>query len=200
MIKTTINLYSADLLPAKLRLSFQRMMMMVAGLLVVSFVSWMLGYWLVSNVEADRAKVSTEKQQLDTQKQQLELQVSARVPEPELVARVELEQQRLELKKLLSTEINQRDNVISRGYSSLLTDLASVSDGSVWLSHIAVNEQRFEFEGFGSKPQSIPKWVEALKHTETLKGYAFSTMTMNRGESQPLAFKLSSTPEVEAKQ
>ncbi|MCL1068476.1 fimbrial assembly protein [Shewanella olleyana] len=200
MIKTTVNLYSADLLPAKLRLSFERMMMMVAGLVFISLFSWAIGYWLVSGLEADVAKVSAQKSQLDEQKIQLEQQIANRVPDPELVARVELEQQRLDLKKLLSTELNQRDNVISRGYSNLLTDLASVSDGSVWLSRIAVNEQRFEFEGFGAKPQSIPKWVEALKHTDTLKGYAFATMTMDRGESQPLAFKLSSAPEVEAKQ
>ncbi|WP_299569182.1 fimbrial assembly protein [uncultured Shewanella sp.] len=200
MIKTTVNLFSADLLPAKLRLSFQTLMLMVGGLVLISILSWSIGYWLVSSLEADMAKVSAEKSQLDIQKQQLEQQIANRAPDPELVTRVELEQQRLELKKLLSTELNQRDNVISRGYSNLLTDLASVSDGSVWLSRIAVNEQRFEFEGFGAKPQSIPKWVEALKHTDTLKGYAFATMTMDRGELQPLAFKLSSAPEVEAKQ
>ena len=199
MIKTTVNLFSADLLPAKLRLSFQRMMMAVGGLIVVSLLSWAIGYWLVSSLDAEVTTVSAEKSQLDNQKEQLEQQISQRAPEPELVAQVELEQQRLELKKLLSTELNQRDNVISRGYSNLLTDLASVSDGSVWLSRIAVNEQRFEFEGFGAKPQSIPKWVEALKHTDTLKGYAFATMTMDSGESQPLAFKLSSAPEVESK-
>ncbi|ARD20777.1 MULTISPECIES: PilN domain-containing protein [Shewanella] len=199
MIKTTVNLYSADLLPAKLRLSFQRMMMAVGGLIVFSMLIWAIGYWSVTGLNAEVSSVSAAKSSLDTQKNALELEISTRAPDPELVASVELAQQRLDLKRLLSGELKQRENLISQGYSNLLTDLASVSDGSVWLSQININQQHFEFEGYGAQPQSIPLWVEKLKHTETLKGYAFSTMTMDRGESKPIAFKLSSTPDVEVK-
>ncbi|WP_144212298.1 PilN domain-containing protein [Shewanella donghaensis] len=199
MIKTTVNLFSADLLPAKLRLSFERMMMAVAALVVITTIIWSIGFWSVSGLEKTHAQISKEQQRFNEQKSDLELQISNRKPDAGLVSRVELGQQRLELKRLLSAEIKQRDNMISRGYSGLLTDLASVSDSSVWLKRIVINEQQFEFEGFGAHPQSIPLWVERLKNTETLKGYAFATMTMDRGDDQPLAFKLSSTPEQGAK-
>jgi hypothetical protein len=74
-----------------------------------------------------------------------------------------------------------------------------VADSSVWLSHITIEQQnndaqRIEFEGYGRHPQSIPLWIDKLKTTSTLKGYAFSAMTMDRGEAQPLAFKLISQP------
>ncbi|MFS1424456.1 MULTISPECIES: fimbrial assembly protein [unclassified Shewanella] len=200
MIKTTVNLFSVDLLPAKLRLSFERMMLAAAAVVVLSLIAWGVGFWLESTLASQHGALSKQKLQLDNQKAALELQLSTRQPDADLVAKVELEQQRLELKQLLSDEIKQRDNMISHGYAGLLTDLASVSDSSVWLNRIVINQQYFEFEGFGSHPQSIPLWVERLKTTETLKGYAFATMTMDRGENQPLAFKLASTAEQGAKQ
>ena len=199
MIKTTVNLFSADLLPAKLRLSFERMMIAVGALVVIGLVIWFIGSWSVSGLKEANVNSINNQQQLNNQKSALELDISNRKPDADLVAKVELEQQRLDLKTLLSAELELRDNMISRGYSGLLTDLAEVSDNSVWLSRIVINKQHFEFEGFGTHPQSIPLWVERLKTTETLKGYGFATMTMDRGDDQPLAFKLSSTPEQEAK-
>jgi Tfp pilus assembly protein PilN len=144
-------------------------------------------------------QVSRERNRLNDQKTQLELQIAARQPDANLVAKVELEQQRLDLKKLLKDELSQRNTLISQGYSPMLTDLAAVADANVWLSHITIEQQdtdvqRIEFEGYGRNPQSIPLWIDKLKTTSTLKGYAFSAMTMDRGEAQPLAFKLISQP------
>jgi Tfp pilus assembly protein PilN len=199
VIKTAVNLYTTDLLPKRQRLTFLSMMLTLIFLSGCSALLYVIGLWHADELQTLSQQASSNKNRLISQKTQLEQQIAARKPNADLVAKVELEQQRLALKKLLKDELSQRKTMISQGYSPMLTDLAGVADSSVWLSHISIEQQkndaqRIEFEGYGRNPQSIPLWIDKLKTTSTLKGYAFSAMTMDRGEGQPLAFKLISQP------
>ncbi|WP_350431980.1 fimbrial assembly protein [Shewanella sp. H8] len=158
-----------------------------------------VGLWNTDELQVLNQQENSKKNSLTEQKNQLEQQIAERKPDAKLVAKVELERQRLDLNKLLKDKLSQMDMLISQGYSPMLTDLAAVADNSLWLSHITIEQQsndvqRIEFEGYGRNPQSIPLWIDKLKNTATLKGYAFSAMTMDRGEAQPLAFKLISQP------
>ncbi|MCT8988004.1 PilN domain-containing protein [Shewanella phaeophyticola] len=199
MIKTSINLYSVDLLPQKQRLTLSRLIQVLVLLVMVSICFYAFGLWQQSELQTLQQQANNKKAQLSAEKKQLEDQIAARKPNTALADQVELEEQRLALKRRLKDELSQRKNLISQGYSPLLTDLAAVADANVWLSHISIEQQdnapqRIQFEGFGRTPQSIPLWIDKLKNTVTLKGYAFSAMTMNRGDTQPLMFKLTSKP------
>lgn len=200
MIKSRVNLYSAALLPPKQSLTFSKLMSYTIGLVLVCAILAAFSYWQLAESQRALSQASAQKQQFDQQKAELEAQIAARKPDPELVARVELESQQLELKQLLMSELALRSSLTSRGFAPVLKDLAMVADASVWLNHIVINEQHFMFEGFADHPQSIPQWVGKLKTTNTLKGQAFSSMTMDRGEDKPLAFTLTSeTPEEQAR-
>ncbi|MFB2641147.1 PilN domain-containing protein [Shewanella bicestrii] len=200
MIKSRVNLYSAALLPPKQSLTFSKLMSYTLGLVLVFAILAAFSYWQLAESQRALSQASAQKQQFDQQKTELEAQIAARKPDPELVARVELESQQLELKQLLMSELALRSSLTSRGFAPVLKDLAMVADASVWLNHIVINEQHFMFEGFADHPQSIPQWVGKLKTTNTLKGQAFSSMTMDRGEDKPLAFTLTSeTPEEQAR-
>lgn len=194
MIKSRVNLYSAALLPPKQSLTFAKLMSYTLGLVLVCVILAAFSYWQLAESQRALSQASAQKQQFDQQKAELEAQIAARKPDPELVARVELESQQLELKQLLMSELALRSSLTSRGFAPVLKDLAMVADASVWLNHIVINEQHFMFEGFAEHPQSIPQWVGKLKTTNTLKGQAFSSMTMDRGEDKPLAFTLTSEP------
>ncbi|MFB2649567.1 PilN domain-containing protein [Shewanella mangrovisoli] len=200
MIKSRVNLYSAALLPPKQSLTFSKLMSYTLGLVLVCGILAAFSYWQLAESQRALSQASAQKQQFDQQKAELEAQIAARKPDPELVTRVELESQQLELKQLLMSELALRSSLTSRGFAPVLKDLAMVADASIWLNHIVINEQHFMFEGFADHPQSIPQWVGKLKTTNTLKGQAFSSMTMDRGEDKPLAFTLTSeTPEEQAR-
>ncbi|MGL4749826.1 MAG: fimbrial assembly protein [Shewanella sp.] len=200
MIKSRVNLYSAALLPPKQSLTFATLMSYTAGLLLVCCAVAGFSYWQLTESVQALSQASALKQQYDQQKADLETQIANRKPDPDLVARVTLESQQLELKQLLLGELALRSSLTSRGFAPVLKDLAMVSDASVWLNHIVINEQHFMFEGFADHPQNIPLWISKLKTTQTLKGQAFSSMTMDRGEDKPLAFTLTSeTPEENAR-
>jgi Tfp pilus assembly protein PilN len=191
-MKTRINLYSTSLLPPKLRLTFNRLFFALLGLIGISVLVSASTLWSTQSLMADIQAKQNVADSLNSQKQQLEQAIAARKPNQELVAQVELLEQRLTLKHQLKGELLQRSAVVNAGYAVLLTELAQASDTNIWLSRIQVADNIFEFEGYSQTPQSIPLWIERLKTSKTLKGYGFSSMTLNRGDDQPLAFKLSS--------
>lgn len=200
MIKSRVNLYTPALLPPKQRLTFARLGAYAFVFLLLCAVSGAYSYWQVSRLQQAQQLAAQQKQQFDAQKLTLEAQIAARKPDPSLVARVGLESQQLELKQLLMGELSLRSALTSRGFAPVLKDLASVSDASLWLSHIVIHDQDFMFEGFADHPQSIPQWIGRLKTTHTLKGQAFSSMTIDRGEDKPLAFTLRSDTQEEVAQ
>jgi Tfp pilus assembly protein PilN len=191
-MKTRINLYSTILLPAKLRLSFNRFAFALLGLIGISLLVSASTLWSTQSLMADIQAKQNVADSLSSQKQQLEQAIADRKPSQELVAQVELLEQRLTLKQQLKGELLQRSALVNAGYAALLSDLAQAGDPNIWLSGIQVSDNIFEFEGYSQSPQSIPLWIERLKESETLKGYGFSSMTLNRGDDKPLAFKLSS--------
>ena len=186
--KLRVNLYTASLLPPALRLSFARLSQLALGLLVLMLVANSLAYFNLNSLEADKAKLLEDKRAFDQQKAQLEQAIAQRSASAE----VDLLSQQVELKRLLLGELSQVENLTSKGYSPLLTGLAQVTDDQLWLSRIQVKQDQFVFEGFSAVPNAVPLWLARLQGVEPLKGQAFSTLTMNRGDLQPLGFVLRS--------
>ncbi|MBO2562654.1 PilN domain-containing protein [Shewanella algae] len=192
MSKTRINLYSSSLLPPRLRLSFVRLLVIAGVFLLLGLSLIGLGWWQQTQVSRQLLEVESQRQALESQKQQLEAELAKRQPSAELVIELERRTQERELKGLLLTELGQRERMTSKGFAPVLQELAQVSDGSVWLSRIKLEEDKLEFEGFGQYPQSLPRWIDRLKQTESLRGRSFASMTMAREPGQPLAFVLTS--------
>ncbi|WP_394389672.1 PilN domain-containing protein [Shewanella woodyi] len=197
-MKTRVNLYSESLLPAELRLSFRRIVTGIIAILLLFSFSSIFTYMLVLDLEADNRELTTQKSSLEIEKRGLEAEIAQRSPDAKLVAKVDLLAQQIELKRMLLGELSQREALTSKGYSPLMKDLARVANSSIWLNRFQVEGDNFIFEGYTATPHSVPLWVDRLKMTETLKGQAFASMTMNRGEDKPLSFTLASTGEEES--
>lgn len=196
-LKKRVNLYSDSLLPKEQRLSFKRLTQALGLLVFIFVVSSTVTYVLVLDLEAEKSELTQQQRLLNSKKQSLESAIAKRAPDARLVDRVELLSQQVELKQMLIGELSQREALTSHGYSQLFTDLARVANSNIWLNRIRVEENNYIFEGFSSAPNSVPLWVERLKTTETLKGHAFATMSMSRGEDKPLGFTLTSKAETE---
>lgn len=198
--KLRVNLFHPSLLPPQLRLSFARLCQVAIAVGLLLLIANGITYWSVNRLQQQHTQLSAQKADYDRQKLQLEQQLGARGASPTLVAKVDLVTQQLELKRQLLGELGQVQALTSHGYSSLLTDLASVADSRTWLTRIQIMEKQVIFEGYSSAPQDVPRWVERLKQVDTLKGQAFSTLTISRGEGEPLSFVLRSEAAKESSQ
>ncbi|ABO22258.1 PilN domain-containing protein [Shewanella loihica] len=190
--KLRVNLFTASLLPPRLRLSFRRLLQLGFGLFVLLLAANLLAYLHLGSLEADKHQLLSDKAAFDQQKAQLEQAIAKRSASQALVQQVDLLSQQVELKRLLLGELSHVETLTSKGYSPLLTGLARVTDDQLWLSRIQVQEDQFVFEGFSAAPNAVPLWLARLQGVEPLKGQTFSTLTMNRGEKQPLGFVLRS--------
>ncbi|MEC4725437.1 fimbrial assembly protein [Shewanella sp. D64] len=199
-IKTRINLYSESLLPAELRLSFNRIAIGLIVLLALSVVGSTISYVLVLGLESDNLELTSKENSLEREKVKLEAAMAQRSPDANLIAKVDLFSQQVDLKRMLLGELGQREALTSHGYSPLMIDLAKVANSSIWLNRFQVEKDNYIFEGFTASAHSVPLWVVRLKTTDTLKEQAFASMTMNRGENQPLSFTLTSKAQVEVSQ
>ncbi|MXR69295.1 fimbrial assembly protein [Shewanella sp. JBTF-M18] len=190
--KLRVNLYTASLLPPRLRLSFMRLLQLGFGLLVFLLAANLLAYLHLGSLETDKHQLLSDKAAFDQEKAQLEQAIAKRSASQALVQQVDLLSQQVELKRLLLGELSHVETLTSKGYSPLLTGLARVTDDQLWLSRIQVQEDQFVFEGYSAAPNAVPLWLARLQGVEPLKGQAFSTLTMNRGDKQPLGFVLRS--------
>ncbi|MCG9739723.1 PilN domain-containing protein [Shewanella insulae] len=190
--KLRVNLYTASLLPPRLRLSFMRLLQLGFGLLVLLLAANLLAYLHLGSLETDKHQLLSDKAAFDQEKAQLEQAIAKRSASQTLVQQVDLLSQQVELKRLLLGELSHVETLTSKGYSPLLTGLARVTDDQLWLSRIQVQEDQFVFEGYSAAPNAVPLWLARLQGVEPLKGQAFSTLTMNRGDKQPLGFVLRS--------
>ncbi|MDF0535222.1 PilN domain-containing protein [Shewanella sp. A32] len=190
MSKTRVNLFSPELLPAKLRLSFAKTVSLSLLLVLLGAVALILGWWQQQTLQQQLQTVQQQNAALEQQKTALQQALAKHQPDSLLQQQVTQLTQEHQLKSLLLTELDKREQFKSVGFTDMLQELAQVADGSIWLSHIQFEPPKLLFEGYTLKPENVPHWVARLSHTDSFQGKAFASMTMNRGEHQPLAFKL----------
>lgn len=198
-MKFRINLFNETLLPPQVRFSLIHLIQIAAGILGVGIICLVLGSWIISRQENQLKQLELTKTQLFNKQKNLEQQLAENKADPRLVTQVNLAKSRLKLKQLMLGELDRRSSINSQGFSPLLTDLGRVSNPNLWLDRIQVKDKSLIFEGYSLDAQAVPLWVESLKDTQTLKGFSFAAMTMNRGEKKPLAFLLTSLPLDDAK-
>ncbi|WP_025821315.1 PilN domain-containing protein [Shewanella marina] len=193
MSKLRVNLFSEALLPPKLRLSFEHLMMTSAAIVVIAILLMMWSYWEFSQTQVALSQQQDKQLILSTNKEKLEQQLSLKVAGQALVAQVKRETEQLALKNELLIHLKQRQlQPDNQGFATALTDLAQVTTDAVWLSRIQMGNGHYQFDGFALQPKNVPQWIERLESTQAFSGQTFASMTMSRGKDQPLAFSLQS--------
>ncbi|QSX33249.1 PilN domain-containing protein [Shewanella avicenniae] len=192
MSKTRVNLFSASLLPPKQRLTFTRLAALFGLIILLGAAANGLLWYQNQQLQTQLAQLRTQTQTAEQQRDGLQLKLQQHQADAALQAQVTEQQQELRLKTLLLHELKQREQLKSVGFTEKLQELADVSDGKIWLTRLRFDEQALRFEGYSDKPAEVPAWIGRLSQTESFKGKSFASMTMERGEQQPLAFVLTS--------
>lgn len=195
MNKTRINLFTTALLPPKQRLTLKTLGLSGALLVLLGGICIAVMSYLDSQLKAEVAQTKVLLNSQQAQLEQLQAKLQQHQPDAALQAEVTQQQQELQLKTLLLNELAQREQLKSVGFTEKLQELAKVSNGNIWLTHLHFDEQKIVFEGYGSSPEAVPDWIARLSLTQSYRGKAFASMTMAREEGKPLAFKLTTEAE-----
>lgn len=71
-------------------------------------------------------------------------------------------------RKILAN-MQQPDNYVATPYSLILEQLGEQKSRTVWLTKININSQALSLHGSSTKTEAIPRYVEALKNSDSLK-------------------------------
>ncbi|RYV03461.1 hypothetical protein SOPP22_04135 [Shewanella sp. OPT22] len=193
-LKLSINLYSSELLPKKLRLSFARL---IAALVLVPLISglyFVVNYIEKVDVQSQIVHANQLKQQLTQKQDTLKKQLELHKPTKALLDEVAISRQRLELTQKLISKVGNSDQFQSKSYQVLLEDLAATADGSTWLTHIIVEDQKVDLTGETQQAAAVPAWIKRLGKTSALAGVSFNQLIVNRNRDNVLQFQINSQP------
>lgn len=187
-MKKRINLYSPAFLPAKLWLSFINVFRLniavISLFLLVGIFVFQRGLVMNKSLSSKQTQLT----QLQNTNTQLKQQIKDIKPNPALVSQLDLQNEKLYVKRLLLNEFHIRNTQTSMGFSGLLTDFASITDPRVWLSRIYVTSNQIKLEGFTTNPDRVPMWISQFEPLQTLAGISFSSINI---EQQKRYFKFS---------
>jgi Tfp pilus assembly protein PilN len=192
MIKSRINLYTAEFRPVPERLSLRQLLGLLVFLLVM--VVSALAYEVYQDSVVSRRE-SNAKMRLEQTQQSLEQakeSLKARQVDSKLEARVSLYQRDLKVKQLLMNRMDGR-RYTNEGFSGVLTALASIEQSQVWLSDIQIRGGYVALKGSTRSSDDVPKWVSQFKYYPALADQRFSALRIYRDKKEALRFELSSS-------
>ncbi len=144
-------------------------------------------------------KANKEAQDLSTQaKAKRELVASLteaqeqRKQDQKLVERIETEQQVLQMKQTILTQLDQRETQKANGFSELMSNLANYHQPNLWLTSVTLDERHLSLRGAASQSTAVPMWIEKLSSAPYFMGREFAGAKMLRVDDKQLDFVFSS--------
>lgn len=191
-MKYRINLFPDELKPKLdlFTLNFVLVLWLVAGLGVLAFTHYAQQVYI--ETQASTQKIQQEhakrKAMFDTLKQARD----TRAQDPALLAQQKKLAGEERAKSLLLDELQGRQRLKNRGFSMLMRDLSKQHIKEIWLTQIAIEENKVRIEGGATDSSKVPFWVSKLRESEYFSGRHFAGARMYRNDDDELTFVLSS--------
>lgn len=189
-----INLYRGDLIKESQNMSLQRMASIL--ILVVALNFLIGGVQLINQMvaNADKSDQQELKNKLEKELQMTSEELSPVEIDPTLeVLLVDLKEEEKRKALMLKILLNKK-GYQANGYYGLLKDLYDQDISGVWLKEIDFSDAgaKANLQGWVSRPDLLPKYLEALKETESFSGRKFDLFELERDEENPklLIFRL----------
>lgn len=193
-LKTTINLYTADLKPVVQRFTLKLALQITGAWLVVLIL---IGWLVTTTAQQDIAAVTELRRSVAQQKasvQTLTTELNQRLDDQGLRDRVTGLQADVAARQRLYDALSQDGDGASLNFAQLLDDLATIADESLWLTDIRIRQGKLGLYGQASRAAAIPEWMARFSETETLSNRQFRVFEINHDgeENSPVQFTLSS--------
>lgn len=192
-LKTTINLYVAELKPVQKRFTLKLTMLVLGGWAAV----------LVLATIALNFAESSQQQQVDELNQQVTQQrdvvaelneaLQQRRGDPKIQQRLDVTRAEIERTQQLLSTLSQQQRQHQTSFALLLTDLAKITHAQLWLHDIVMEQGHLTLRGYASKAAALPEWMADFSNQPTLQGRQFAVFELRAEDNaQGLAFTISS--------
>ena len=191
-LKLSVNLYSVDLLPKKLRLSFVRLILVAAILPCIAVLYSATSYIKQQELTKKIDKAKSKQQSLVAERESLKQQLEQHKPTQTLVDELAKAHTKFGLTQDLLAQVGDPEQYQSNSYQTLLEDLAQTADGSTWLTNIEVDGNKINLSGETQTAAAVPAWIKRLSQTTSLADLSFEQLIISRDQNNLLQFHVNS--------
>ncbi len=191
-LKLSVNLYSVDLLPVKLRLSFLRLLSVLVTVPCAAALYSGFAYVQQQGLTAELNQADLNLQHLTGEQASLKQKLDQHKPAADMVQRLEHQRTKLRLTQQLLAKAGVSEHRQSGSYQALLTDLAQAADGSTWLTGIEVDGDSVSLSGETQNAAAVPAWIKRLSRTASLADAGFEQLIISRDQNDLLRFEVNS--------
>ena len=201
-MKQQINLYSLADTPRQDWLNSQGLLRLLllslAGLLLLSGISWWQNRHLVAEVARLQAAGLSQSATLE----QLQAKVAERGQSPLLQAEIARLRSELERRRPLLEQAKALQSGNLSGFSLILAALARQAESGLWLRRIELAEagRKLTLEGSARNAELLPGYLQRLSAEEVFAGRVFAQLQLSGRESggEQVDFILGDIPPKEA--
>ena len=185
-----INLLSADMLPQREVLDFQRALWIVPLFAIVLLA---IAFYQRSLLQQERGATAAARASLQQVLDQIS-QVSRGLPPVRPLLSADELQARLQERQTFLASL-QRSDWSHNGFSRVLQSLAEQTDNGIWLTSIHIDAQSVKLKGGTIAPDKLPDWLARLQQQSSFTPIQFAHLQLQRPEDKPfLAFDVQGSP------
>ena len=187
-----VNLYSADFLPRRhyTLLSLRSCALLCGALIVLGGVIAVAQAWYVQRL---RAQVVALQSQTETEQSGLtadQARLAQHVPSPALLAELDTLKGEEAARAELLAALDKVASMERRGYSGILTSLASHPVEGLWLTGISIADGDVDLSGLTRSAERVPQLVERLVQDAGFGPHGYRVLTMKADDNGLLNFQL----------
>jgi len=188
-----INLYRDDLRPFQARGELRRLLVLLAGVLVLLLAWGGWTQWRTAGAVAARDALRTEQTDLQARSEAAGQALARRLPDPALTAALVEAQQAVDGRRWIEARLREVDAPLL-AFDAVLAGLGRQRPEPLWLTriHLADAGARMGLGGHTLDAEAVPAFLQGLSTEPALAGRNFSRFEMGRGESpaSPLVFEI----------
>ncbi len=192
MAKYSINLLQADLLPAKVFWTLNRVASLWLIVLAIMLAFIFIVQLQVSSLNAEYQTLNSVNSQQKMQLQKLELDIANNRKDANLLAQLNTIKLVIDNKQHLHQQLTDPTQTYSAGFSTAMAELAELHDKNISLQRVTIGNGNMTFSGLARSPDAVPNWLSGFESSTFLSGKRFVNFTLSENEQQVTEFVVSS--------
>lgn len=192
MAKYSINLLQADLLPAKVFWTLNRVASLWLIVLAIMLAFIFIVQLQVSSLNAEYQTLNSVNSQQKMQLQKLELDIANNRKDANLLAQLNTIKLVIDNKQHLHQQLTDPTQTYSAGFSTAMAELAELHDKNISLQRVTIGNGNMTFSGLARTPDAVPNWLSGFESSTFLSGKRFVNFTLSENEQQVTEFVVSS--------
>lgn len=193
MAKYSINLLQAELLPAKVFWTLNRVVTLWGFALFTMLALIVFFQMQVEQLTREFDTINALNNSQKSQLANLELAISTNRQDTALLAQLNTIKLVIANKQHLHQQLTDPSQTYSAGFSSAMAELAALHDKNISLQSVNIGNGNMTFSGIARTPDAVPNWLSGFESSTFLSGKRFVNFSLTENEQKLTEFVVSST-------